>query len=199
MPEQVSNRRRIYAWITHHTPERGRVLDVGCGEGELLARLAKKRHARGTGIELAQEKVMAAVQRGLSVHHGDVEEGRDHYSDGYFDLVVLSFTIQALGNPRRVLREIFRVGKQVIVVFPNFGHWRARWDLAILGRAPRTRHLPYTWFDSPNRHFLTIADWEEFCKTERWRINARCYLSGGRRVRWAPNLRAEVAMYLLES
>lgn len=198
MPEQESNRQAIYQWISEHCPEGGRVLDIGCGDGELLARLASERRARGTGIELSEECVMKAVQRGLSVHHGNVEEGLDDYGDATFDLVLLSLTIQELGDPRQVLREAFRVGKRVIIVFPNFGHWRSRWHLAVLGRTPLTRSLPYMWFDSPNRHYLTIADWESFCRDEGLTWVDRGYLSSGHLTKFLPNLFAEVAMYLLE-
>jgi len=198
MPEQASNRAAIYRWIAQRTPKGGRVLDIGCGEGELLAMLAAERKVRGTGIELSEEAVVKAVQRGLSVHQGDVEEGLDDYGDSNFDLALLSLTIQELKDPRRVMREAFRVGKRVIIVFPNFGHWKARWQLAIRGRAPQTRSLPFTWHDSPNRHFLTIVDWETLCREEPWRVLERDFLRTGRRVKILPNLRAEVAMYLLE-
>ncbi len=198
MPEQASNRTRIYDWILDHTPDRGRVLDVGCGEGDLLRLLVDRRHVRAVGIELSEAAVMKAVQKGLSVHHGNVDEGLDHFGDGSFDLAILSLTLQELGDPRRVLDECFRVGKRIIVIFPNFGHWQARYDLAIRGRAPRTRSLPHTWFESPNRHFLTLADWEEFCDQQHWRTVERAFLSGGKPVRRLPNLRAEVGMYILE-
>lgn len=198
MPVQASNRTLIEKWIADHTPEGGRVLDIGCGEGDLLKSLVDERHVRATGIELAEPSVLKAVQKGLSVHHGNVEEGLDHFGDRSFDLVIMSLTLQELGDPRRVLHECFRVGKRLVVVFPNFGHWRARIDLAVLGRAPRTRSLPHTWYESPNRHFFTIADWEEFCSHESWRTVKRAFLSEGRPVSALPNWRAEVAMYLLE-
>ncbi len=199
MPEQASNRVRIQRWIVEHTPEGGRVLDIGCGEGDLLRLLVDERKVRAMGIELSEPDVMKAVQKGLTVHHGNVEEGLDHFANSYFDVVILSLTLQELGSPRRVLIECFRVGKRVVVVFPNFGYWRARYDLALLGRAPRTRSLPHTWYESPNRHFLSVLDWEEFCSQEGWRIVDRAFLSPGRFVKVLPNWRAEVAMYLLEA
>lgn len=198
MPELASNRAKLQSWIARHTPKGGRVLDIGCGEGDLLRRLVDECQVRATGIELLEASVMKAVQKGLSVHHGNVDEGLDHFSDRSFDLVIMSLTLQELSSPRQVLLECFRVGKRVVVAFPNFGHWRARIDLAILGRAPRTRSLPHTWYESPNRHFLTVSDWEEFCRQERWRIVDKAYLSQGRGIASFANLRAEVAMYLLE-
>ncbi|MCX7625182.1 MAG: methionine biosynthesis protein MetW [Candidatus Sumerlaeaceae bacterium] len=193
-----SNRKFIEEWIIEHVPERARVLDVGCGDGALLERLVKEKGARGTGIEIEEANVRKAIQRGLSVHHGDAEEGLDHYADDKFDVVIFSLTIQELGHPQRLLREAFRVGKQLIVTFPNFGHWQARWQLGILGRAPSTPCLPYTWFETPNRHYLTVLDWETFARDEGWRILDKGFVSCGRPVRFFPNLRAEAAMYLLE-
>ena len=197
MPTQA-NHSAIGDWIVAHAPQGGRVLDIGCGEGDLLARLVAERGMRPDGIELSEAEVMTAIKRGLSVHHGDVEEGLDHYPDGNFDLVILSLTIQELGDPLKVIHEAFRVGRRVVIVLPNFGHWRARWQLAVLGRAPSTPTLPYTWYKSPNRHYLTLADWEELCEQEKWRVVAKGFLAGGNRAAILPNLMAEVGMYLLE-
>jgi len=198
MPDQPSNRAAIDQWIVDHTPQGGRVLDIGCSEGDLLARLVAERGVRAVGIELSEPRAAKAIQRGLSVHHGNAEEGLDHHSDATFDAVVISLTIQETGDPRRLLHEAFRVGKYVIVVFPNFGYWRGRLQLGFVGRAPRTPSLPDTWYESPNRHFFTIADWEEFCEREGWRAADRGFLAAGRKIVFLPNLRAEVAMYLLE-
>jgi methionine biosynthesis protein MetW len=191
------NHPEIYRWIAAHTPEGSKVLDIGCGDGELLSRIVKECRAQGTGIEVSQEFAMQAIQRGLTVHHGNVEEGLDHYSDGSFDLVVMSLTLQEMKRPRQVLRECCRVGRQVVVVFPNFGHWRARWQLGILGRAPMTPIFPYPWYESPNVHYFTIPDWEEFCKVERLEILDVGFAATARSIRYFPQWRAEVAMYLL--
>ena len=198
MRPRGTNRAEIDNWIVQHTPQGGRVLDIGCGTGDLLGWLVQEKGIRGTGIEIAEECVVRAVQRGLSVHHGNVEEGLDHYGNQSFDLVVMSLTIQELNKPIHVLRESFRVGKQIIVVFPNFAHWQTRVQLGILGRAPRTPSLPYTWHESPNRHVLTIDDWDEFCQQRGWLQISRAFVTKGKVVHWWPNLRAEVAMYLLE-
>jgi methionine biosynthesis protein MetW len=197
MTESV-NRNYIESWLISRTPAGGRVLDIGCGDGHLLARLVAERGVRADGIELDEAAAMAAIQRGLSVHHGNVEEGLDQYGDGTFDLVILSLTIQELGDPCRVMRECLRVGRRMAVVFPNFGHWRARWQLAVLGRAPNTPALPFPWHLSPNRHYLTVADWEDFVRSEGWRTVERGFAANGGPVSVWPNLLAEVAMYILE-
>jgi methionine biosynthesis protein MetW len=199
MPEQEKNHQAINRWICEQTPMDCRVLDIGCGDGELLDLLARERKVRGTGIELSESLVVKAVQRGLSVHHGNVEEGLDHYSDKHFDVVSLSMALQEMRHPLKVLEESFRVGKRVIVVFPNFGFWLARWQLGVLGLAPRTASFPHAWSASPNRRFFTISDWEEFCRQESWKVVDKAFLKHGRMVRFRPNLRAEVAMYMMET
>jgi len=198
MPNQVINKTLIYQWILERTAQQGHVLDIGCGDGELLARLVAERGVHGTGIEISEECVMRAVQRGLSVHHGNVEEGLDHYHDGAFDLVIMSLTIQEMENPLPVIKEALRVGKQVVIVFPNFGYGRARCQLMLCGRAPRTGSLPYSWYDSPNKHFFTTTDWLALCRKEGWRCIDSGFISAGKLINFWPNLRAEVAMYLME-
>lgn len=189
-------KRAIFSWVSQRVPEGGRILDIGCGDGALLAQLAKERNARCTGIELDEDCVMRAVQHGLPVHHGNVEEGLDHYSDGSFDIAILSLTLQEMSDALGVIREAFRVGKKVLVVFPNFGHWHSRWQL-LLGRSPQTRHLPYAWYESPNRLFFTVRDWEDFCRNQGWRCLEKGFLSGDSEIRVMANLRADVAMYLM--
>ncbi len=197
MHPHPDNRTAIFDWIADRTPEGAKVLDIGCGKGDLLFKLVNEKNIQAMGIELSQEKVMAAVSRGLSVHHGNVDEGLSSFLDQSFDLTIFSLTIQELANPLEVLKESFRVSKKVVVVFPNFGHWPGRWQLAIRGRAPRTVSLPYSWYDSPNRHFLTIKDWKEMCEAEEWKILDEGYLANGRPVRFTPNFFAEVAVHMV--
>lgn len=198
MPDQPANQRAIYRWISEHTPQGGRVLDIGCGDGALLALLAAERGTRGTGIEISEECVAKAIGRGLSVHHGNAEEGMDHYSDGSFDLLILSLALQEMHLPLQMIHEAFRVARQLLIVFPNFAHWAGRWQLGVRGRAPRTPSFPHHPFESPNRHFFSIADWDDLCTAEGWRCVDRGFLNGGQSVRFLPNLRAEVALYLME-
>jgi methionine biosynthesis protein MetW len=142
-----------------------RVLDVGCGDGELLALLAETRNVDARGIELSREGVAGCVARGLSVIQGDADTDLTEYPDDAFDYVILSQTIQATRNPRFVLEQMLRVGQRAIVSFPNFGHWRMRSQVFFQGRMPVTDALPYAWWDTPNIHFCTIRDFVTLCET----------------------------------
>jgi methionine biosynthesis protein MetW len=135
-----------------------RVLDVGCGDGELLHHLALHKQVDARGIELSREGVAACVAKGLAVIQGDADTDLADYPDDCFDYVILSQTIQATRNPRRVLEQMLRIGRNAIVSFPNFGHWRIRTHLMFKGRMPVTENLPDSWYDTPNIHFCTIRD-----------------------------------------
>jgi methionine biosynthesis protein MetW len=151
------------AVIAGMIPKGARVLDVGCGEGELLSLLERERGVDGRGLELSQRGVNECVARGLSVVQGDADRDLVFYPDRGFDYVILSQTLQATRNPRTVLEELLRIGDRVIVSFPNFGHWRVRFSLLAKGRMPVTRDLPYSWYDTPNIHFCTIRDFVALC------------------------------------
>ena len=140
-----------------------KVLDVGCGDGELLRLLAETRDVDGRGIELSREGVNECVAKGLAVIQGDADTDLADYPDDAFDYVILSQTLQATRAPRVVLEHMLRIGRRAIVSFPNFGHWRIRMQVMFLGRMPRTENLPYAWYDSPNIHFCTIKDFRELC------------------------------------
>ena len=143
---------------------RARVLDVGCGDGALLELLRDERQVDGRGIELSQKNVNECVGRGLSVVQGDADSDLVYYPDRGFDYAILSQTIQATRNPKEVLDHLLRIGKNVIVSFPNFGHWRVRVALTLFGRMPVTRDLPHSWYDTPNIHFCTIRDFVNLCE-----------------------------------
>lgn len=142
-----------------------RVLDVGCGDGALLELLARTRNVDARGIELSREGVAQGVARGLAVIQGDADTDLDAYPDNAFDYVILSQTIQATRNPRAVLEQMLRIGSRAIVSFPNFGHWRVRWQIAMGGRMPMTENMPFEWWDTPNIHFCTIRDFVHLVKT----------------------------------
>ena len=186
-----------YRIISEIINERSSVLDLGCGEGDLLDWLVEHKGVKARGVEIAPEKVRRCVELGLSVYQGDISQGLADYPDRCFDYVILSQTLQVVREPLAVLHEMMRVGRRVIVAFPNFGHWSVRLGLLWSGRAPRTRHLPYAWYNSPNIHFLTITDFEELAREENFQVEKAFFVEGGRRVRLLPNLLADSAVYLL--
>ena len=140
-----------------------RVLDIGCGDGELLEILRDRKGVDGRGVEISQVGVNACVARGLSVVQGDADTDLADYPDGAFDFVILSQTIQATQNPRDVLANMIRIGRRVIVSFPNFGHWKVRLHLFLNGRMPVTQTLSYAWYETPNIHLCTLADFSDLC------------------------------------
>jgi methionine biosynthesis protein MetW len=174
------------------------VLDLGCGEGDLMQLLEEEQQVVARGIEIEQDKVYRAIARGLSVLHGDLDEGLGDYPDGSFDYVILSQTLQAVHHPLLVIREMLRVGRQAIVSMPNFGFWRVRWQLFSRGRMPRTDQLPYEWYDTPNIHLATVNDFKALCQVEKITVTDEHYLSSEHLVRWLPNWRAETAVFILE-
>jgi methionine biosynthesis protein MetW len=173
------------------------VLDLGCGEGELLAWLAEKKHVDARGVEIAGAKVRQAIGRGVSVFHSDIEEALADLPDQAFDYVILSQTLQETRAPLKVLREMLRVGRHAIVAFPNFGHWTVRLAHLFRGRAPKTKLFPHEWYDSPNIHFFTVDDFEALVESQKWTIERRIFLRGSRKVSTLPNLFAEVAVFLV--
>lgn len=149
--------------VANFIAPRARVLDVGCGDGELLQLLETDKQVDGRGIEISQRGVNECVSRGLSVIQGDADTDLVFYPDRGFDVVILSQTLQATRNPREVLTHLLRIGDRAIVSFPNFGHWKVRLSLLFKGRMPVTKDLPYSWYDTPNIHFCTIRDFAALC------------------------------------
>lgn len=186
-----------YAIIREIVAPGSRVLDLGCGEAELLAWLVDNKQVQARGVEISASKVRKAIARGVSAYQGDIDEGLADYPDQAFDYVILSQTLQETRAPVKVLREMLRVGKQAIVAFPNFGHWRVRLSMLFSGQAPRTPLFPYKWYESPNIHFLTVNDFEELAKEQGFPIEKRYFLSGSNRIAAMPNLMAEVAVFLV--
>jgi len=189
--------RSDYAIISELIEPDTRVLDLGCGEGELLEWLAVNKHVDARGVEIAGPKVQQAIARGVSVFHSDLEEALADLPDQAFDYVILSQTLQETRAPLKVLHDMLRVGRRAIVAFPNFGHWRVRLSHLWTGRAPQTKLFPYEWYDSPNIHFLTVHDFETLAQNEKWIVERRMFLHGPRTVKLLPNLMAEMAVFLV--
>lgn len=196
--------RRDLAAIAKMVPEGARVLDVGCGDGVLLDYLGRSKRVDGRGIELEIDNVRRCVARGLSVVQGDADTDLQHYPDRAFDLVILSKALQAMQQPREVLVELVRIGRQAVVSIPNFGHWRNRLYLMARGRMPVTATLRYEWYDTPNIHFCTIRDFVGLCEAENIVIRRRFTLNHqGRELPFrghslTANLFGEVGLFLLE-
>ncbi len=189
--------RSDFAIITEIIEPGSRVLDLGCGEAELLAWLIENKQVKARGVEIEPAKLQKAIARGVSAYQGDIDEGLADYPDHAFDYVILSQTLQETRAPLKVLREMVRVGRQAIIAFPNFGHWRVRFSMLFSGQAPRTKLFPYEWYESPNIHFLTVHDFETLVARQGFRIERRFFLAGSRRITSMANLMAEVAVYLI--
>lgn len=189
--------RSDYAIISEWIEPGSRVLDLGCGDGELLAWLAENKSVQARGIEIDVRRVQRAIARGVSVYHGDIDQGLTDCPDESFDFVILSQTLQETRRPLHVLREMLRVGRRAIVAFPNYGHWSVRLALLVRGRAPVTRCFPYQWYDSPNIHFFTIRDFQALVCEQGWKVEREIFLSGRYSGRFLANLLAEVAVFLL--
>jgi methionine biosynthesis protein MetW len=181
-----------------------RILDLGCGDGSLLAHLAKTRGVRGYGLEIDAKNVATCIAAGVSVIQADIDDGLPDFADASFDYVVMTEALQALVRPDKVLAEMLRVGKRAIVTFPNFGHWRVRWSL-LRGRMPLTPTLPSQWYDTQNIHLCTLDDFEALCAKSGWTITERALLDRARRadgdglaIRAFPNLFGEIALYQLQ-
>lgn len=185
----------IQRWIAPGS----RVLDLGCADGEFLQTLRDQRQVRGTGIEIDQADINSAIGRGLNIIEQDMDKGLANFPDQSFDTVVLAHALQAVHYPDRVLEEMLRIGRQGIVTFPNFGHWRCRLFLGARGRMPVSSFMPHTWYNTPNIHFCTVHDFEALCSERGIRILARDVVGNTEREptlanAW-PNLFATTAIY----
>jgi methionine biosynthesis protein MetW len=180
----------IVQWV----PKGARVLDLGCGDGSLLRSLWQEREAPGYGVEIDDDNVLACVANDVNVLQVDLESGLSLFGDASFECVILSETLQTIRRTEFLMREMLRVGREVIVSFPNFGHWRARAQV-VLGRMPVSEALPYEWYETPNVHHCTIEDFEDLCRRIGCRILERLVLSDGRPVTLMPNLLGSLAVY----
>jgi methionine biosynthesis protein MetW len=180
----------IEQWV----PRGATVLDLGCGDGALLKRLAASRGVSGYGVEIDDANVLKCVRNGVNVIQQNLEAGLAMFEDKAFDIVILSQTLQAMHNTERILKEIGRVGREGIVSFPNFGHWYHLWSIA-KGRMPVSKQMPYQWFDTPNIHLCTVTDFEDLVRKLNFSITAKALFHHGRQVRYFGNLRSTLAVF----
>jgi methionine biosynthesis protein MetW len=185
----------ILDWVTQGS----RVLDLGCGDGELLGALTKQKAISGLGVDIDAGNLIAAVDKGLCVVQQNMEDGLSNFSAKSFDVVIIAFSLQVLTRPHTVLERVVDIGNEAIVSFPNFGHWRSRLSLLFSGRMPKTKALPYSWFDTPNIHFCTVKDFERLCDQLQIEIIERKTSEGGHILAklW-PNLFAKSASYRIQ-
>jgi methionine biosynthesis protein MetW len=180
-------------WI----PNGASVLDLGCGDGELLSSLIRTKGIHAQGIELNEQAIVHCVSAGLSIIQQDIDTGLSEYGDNSFDYVIINQTIQQVKKPDFAMHEALRVGRKVIVGIPNFAHYKARASIFFRGRVPVTPSLPFQWYDTPNLHFLSLLDFKEYCKNKGITIERVFYKSGNRQVKLLPNLLAEFGYFLL--
>ena len=180
----------IAAWI----PQGASVLDLGCGDGSLLRYLRDMRKARGYGVEISDLNIVTCIQNGVNVIHGDLDSGLSGFETQSFDYVILSQTLQATRHTEALVQEILRVGREGIVSFPNFGHWKARLNV-LRGHMPVSDDLPYQWYDTPNVHLCTLHDFEDFCAVQKVQILDRRVMAEDSEVHLLPNLLGSTAVY----
>ncbi len=173
------------------------VLDLGCGNGDLLYLLIKEKNARAQGIEIDEQEIYKCVAKGLNVFHGDVDSGLTEFNDKSFDYVVLNQSLQQILHVDKVLIDALRVGKKVVVGFPNFAHYKSRLQMFFQGRTPVTGALPYQWYETPNLHFLSISDFKKYCRLKDINIERSVCIGQTRRIPFLPNLFAQTGIFLI--
>lgn len=189
--------------ITDWVKPGSRVLDLGCGNGQLLEHLAKEKNTCGIGVDINPEHITTCISKGISVIEQDLNNGLANFSTNSFDYVFMTQALQTIRNPHLVLGEMLRIGKEGVISFPNFGHWRCRTHLGLKGQMPVSKFLPDQWYDTPNIHFCTIKDFEILCKLRRINVMDRAFVAANQKQStitntW-PNLLALTAVYHISS
>jgi methionine biosynthesis protein MetW len=193
-PIELAAARPDFAAIAAWIPQGASVLDLGCGDGSLLRYLKETRKVRGYGVEISDANIVACIRNGVNVIQGNLESGLSGFESNAFDYVLLSQTLQATRHTEPLVQEMLRVGREGIVSFPNFGHWKARLNV-LRGKMPVSDELPYQWFDTPNVHLCTLHDFETFCSSHRVEILGRNVMTGKREMNVLPNLLGSMAVY----
>ena len=174
---QSQGLRLNYSIITDVVEVGAKVIDLGCGDGTLLAKLIAEKKVKGIGVEIDQESVISSLEKGLSVIQGDIDEGLKEFQDQEFDWVILNQTLQSTEKPDYVVKEMLRVGKKAVVSFPNFAYWKVRFYLFFMGKMPKSKILPFEWYNTPNIHLLTVNDFYDFCKKRNIKILKSVYMT----------------------
>jgi methionine biosynthesis protein MetW len=185
--------------ILNMVPDNSSVLDLGCGDGGLLYLLTSRKKVKGQGIEIDEQAIQQCVSRGLSVSQQDIDCGLSEYGNKSFDYVILNQSMQQVVKLEAVLKETMRVGKEAIIGFPNFGYYKSRLQLFFSGRTPVTPSLPNMWYDTPNLHFLSIADFVDYCRKSLYEIKQAVYLDEDRLIKIFPNLFAQTGIFLVKN
>jgi len=194
----ITEFRQDFAIIANWVNFGSKVLDLGCGNGELLQFLRGSLEVKGYGVEKNDANLLVCLQNGINVIQMDLEDGLSGFEDQSFNTVILSQTLQAMHNTEDIVLEMLRVGQEIIVTFPNFGYWRNRMQITA-GHMPVSKSLPYQWYDTPNVHLCTINDFDEFCKNHNIDILERRVITDGKEVSFLPNLLGSLAMYRLKA
>jgi len=188
----------VYSTVIDWIQEGSRVLDLGTGDGTFLARLIEEKNVQGEGVEIDMDLVASCIEKGLTVHQGDILDGLDQYSSGSFDYIILLGTFQELVDPNYVLEEVFRVGKRLIIGYSNFAYWKSRLQIMFKGKTPITDSMPHPWYKSPNIQYFSIRDFHDFCAYQKFFIVEEACFSKERSVSLWPNLFADQAVAMLE-
>ncbi|NOU24066.1 MAG: methionine biosynthesis protein MetW [Methylotenera sp.] len=194
----ITEFRQDFAIIANWVKFGSKILDLGCGDGELLQYLRKSLEVKGYGVEKDDANWLACLKNGSNVIQMDLEDGLLGFEDQSFDTVILSQTLQAMHHTEDIVQEMLRVGKEVIVTFPNFGYWRNRMQITG-GRMPVSKILPYQWYDTPNVHLCTINDFDQFCKDHNISVLERRVITDAKVINFMPNLLGNLAMYRLKA
>ena len=188
--------------ITSWVEKNSSVLDLGCGDGSLLKMLKEQKNVSGYGIDYDISQIKVSLDNKINVMQLDLNDGLKNFKNDTFDYVILAQSLQEIKNPEKLLKEMLRIGKEVIVSFPNMGHWNSRFQLFIRGRMPVTRELPFTWHDTPNIHLCTICDFENFCEENNFKVSRSSITSRSNldnfMIKILPNLFGQVALFRIQ-